>query len=58
METILSQIEELNKSQTVGDNLVVNKLIVNKDKGNKKELPFIATEKWIDQLGNRLQIHS
>ena len=57
METILSQIEELNKSQTVGDNLVVNKLIVNKDKGNKKELPFIATEKWVSQLGQRLLIN-
>ncbi len=57
METIFSQIDELNKSQTVGDNLVVNKLIVNKDKGNKKELPFIATEKWVSQLGQRLLIN-
>ena len=54
METIFSQIDELNKSQTVGDNLVDNKLIVNKDKGNKKELPFIlaSTGHSEDQLSS------
>ena len=27
-------------------------------KSKKQLLPFVATEKWIDQLGNRLQINS
>ena len=28
------------------------------DKRKKQVLTFVATEKWIDQLGNRLQINS
>ena len=44
--------------QKVEDNLFVKNIIVNKDKIKKQVLPFIATERWIDQLGNRLQINS
>jgi len=49
---------ELDNQQRVEDNLFVKNIIVNKDKIKKQILPFIATEKWIDQLGNRLQINS
>ena len=37
------------------ENLFVDKIIVNKNSNIKSQLPFIATEKWISQLGNRLQ---
>lgn len=37
------------------ENLFVDKIIVNKNTNIKSQLPFIATEKWISQLGNRLQ---
>ena len=49
-------MDEFNKKNKVEDNLFVKNIIVNKDKSKKQILPFIATEKWIGQLGNRLQI--
>ena len=54
---ILDQMNELDKKESE-DNLFVNKIIVNKDKCEKQVFPFIATERWINQLGNRLQINS
>ena len=55
---LVDQMSELYKKEKVEENLFVKNIIVNKDKGKKQNLPFIATEKWIDQLGNRLQINS
>ena len=55
---LVEQISELYKKDKVEDNLFVKNIIVNKDKNKKKFLPFIATEKWINQLGDRLQINS
>ncbi len=57
MNMILDQMNELDKKKPE-DNLFVNKIIVNKDKCEKQVFPFIATERWINQLGNRLQINS
>ena len=37
------------------ENLFVDKIIVNKKRDIQSQLPFIATEKWVSQLGNRLQ---
>jgi len=37
------------------ENLFVDKIIVNKKRDIHSQLPFIATEKWVSQLGNRLQ---
>ena len=37
------------------ENLFVDKIIVNKNRNSKVELPYIATEKWISQLGSRLE---
>lgn len=54
----VDQMSELYKKEKVEENLFVKNIIVNKDKRKKQYLPFIATEKWIDQLGNRLQINS
>ena len=58
MNALVNQINEFNKKNKVEDNLFVKNIIVNKDKSKKQVLPFVATEKWIDQLGNRLQINS
>ena len=55
---ILDQMNELDKKEKVEENLFVKNIIVNKDKRKKTVLPFVATERWIDQLGNRLQINS
>jgi hypothetical protein len=51
-------MSELYKKEKVEENLFIKNIIVNKDKVKKQYLPFIAIEKWIDQLGNRLQINS
>ena len=53
----VDQMNELNKKDKVEDNLFVKNIIINKDKGKKQVLPFVATEKWIGQLCNRLQIN-
>ena len=58
MNALVDQINEFDKKNKVEDNLFVKNIIVNKDKSKKQVLPFVATEKWIDQLGNRLQINS
>ena len=55
---LVDQINELHNQKKVEENLFVKNIIVNKDKIKKQVLPFIATERWIDQLGNRLQINS
>ena len=54
MNTILNQMSEFDKKEKVEDNLFVNNIIVNKDKSKKQTLTYIATERWIRQLGNRL----
>ena len=58
MNMLVEQMNELYKKEKVEDNLFVKNIIVNKNKKEKQYLPFIATEKWIDQLGHRLQINS
>ncbi len=57
MYKLVDQMNELNNKQKIEDNLFVKNIIVNKDKIKKQDLPFIATDRWIDQLGNRLQIN-
>ena len=44
-----------NTENRLEENLFVDKIIVNKKRDIKPQLPFIATDKWISQLGNRLQ---
>ena len=39
------------------ENLFVKNIIVNKDKGKVPTLSYVATEKWLEQLGNRLEIN-
>ena len=58
MNALVDQIKEFNNKVKVEENLFVKNIIVNKDKSKKQVLPFVATEKWIGQLGNRLKIYS
>ena len=58
MNMLVDQMNELDKKEKVEENLFVKNIIVDKNKRKKQYLPFIATEKWINQLGNRLQINS
>ena len=58
MDMLIDQISDLRKKEKVEDNLYVKNIIVNKDKRKKQFYPYIATEKWINQLGDRLQISS
>ena len=57
MKLLLDQMNEQSKKEKVEDNLFVKNIIVNKDIRNKKVLPYIATERWINQLGDRLQVN-
>ena len=57
MKSLINQINELNKKDKVEDSLFVKNIIVNKDKSKKIVVPYIATEKWISQLGERLLIN-
>ena len=58
MKLLIDQINELHKKEGSEDNLYVKNIIVNKDKSKKQFLPYIATDRWINQLGNRLHINS
>ena len=54
MNALIKQMNEITKNEEVEDNLFVKNIIVNKDKSKKQTLTYIATERWIRQLGNRL----
>ena len=55
MNDLLNDISFKTKENKLEENLFVDKLIVNKNRNSKVELPYIATEKWISQLGSRLE---
>ena len=55
MNVLLNDVSLKTKEDKLEENLFVNKIIVNKNKNSKIELPYIATEKWISQLGSRLE---
>jgi len=57
MNELLNDIKLKNKENKFEENLFVDKIIVNKNRNSKIELPYIATEKWISQLGSRLEIN-
>ena len=54
MDKIFYNIPESNENK-FEENLFVKNIIVNKDKGKVPTLSYVATEKWLDQLGNRLE---
>ena len=55
MDKIFYNIPERLNENKFEENLFVKNIIVNKDKGNIPTLSYVATEKWLKQLGNRLE---
>ena len=54
MNILLNDKNEEDKNYKFEDNLYVKNIIVNKDKNTRKVTTYVATEKWISQLGDRL----
>ena len=57
MDNLFYNIPERISENKFEENLFVKNIIVNKDKGKVPTLSYVATEKWLEQLGNRLQIN-
>ena len=57
MKYLLDDISLKTIENKFEENLFVNKIIENKNSDPKVEYPYIATEKWIGQLGSRLEIN-
>ena len=57
MDKIFNYNPDLVNENKFEENLFVKNLIVNKDRGKVPTLSYIATEKWLEQLGNRLKIN-
>ena len=55
MNELLNDISFKTKENKLEENLFVDKIIVNKNRDAKVELPYIATERWMSQLGSRLE---
>ena len=56
MDKIFNYIPDKVNENKFEENLFVKNIIVNKDKGKVPTLSYVATEKWLEQLGNRLEI--
>ena len=56
MDKIFNNLEANDIENKLNENLFVKNIIVNKDKNNGPILQYIPTEKWLEQLGNRLEI--
>ena len=58
MSKLLNNIsEQINENKTE-ENIFVKNIIVNKNKQNNINSVFIPTEKWVMQLGERLEFSS
>ena len=57
MDKLFYNIQERISENKFEENLFVKNIIVNKEKYKKQFLPFIATEKWVGQLCNRLRVN-
>ena len=55
MSNLLNNISEQIKENRTEDNLFVKNIIVNKDKLIQMDTIYIPTEKWVMQLGKRLE---
>ena len=55
MDELFNEISLKTKENKLEENLFVDKIIVNKNRNSKVELPYIATERWESQLGSRLE---
>ena len=57
MSKLLSNITSQIKENSVEENLFVKNIIVNKNKINNTDSIYIPTEKWVMQLGKRLELN-
>ena len=55
MDKIFNNIEAKDIDNKFEENLFVKNIIVNKDKNRRPVLPYISTERWLGQLGSRLE---
>ena len=55
MDKLLNDIIAKENENNIEENLFVKNIIVNKDKNKVPILPYIATERWLEQLGARLE---
>ncbi len=54
MDKIFNNLEAKDIDNKFEENLFVKNIIVNKDKNRVPKLPYISTERWLGQLGGRL----
>ena len=57
MSKLLNNITSQVKENSVEENLFVRNIIVNKNKINNTDTIYIPTEKWVMQLGKRLELN-
>ncbi len=57
MSKLLNNITSQIKENSVEENLFVKNIIVNKNKINNTDSIYIPTEKWVMQLGKRLEFN-
>tara|TARA_B110001452_G_scaffold62128_1_gene48897 strand:- start:79 stop:255 length:177 start_codon:yes stop_codon:yes gene_type:complete len=57
MSKLLNNITSQIKENSVEENLFVRNIIVNKNKINNTDTIYIPTEKWVMQLGKRLELN-
>ena len=57
MSKLLNSITSQIKENSVEENLFVKNIIVNKNKIDNTDSIYIPTEKWIMQLGKRLELN-
>ena len=57
MSKLLNNITSQIKENSVEENLFVKNIIVNKNKIDDTDIIYIPTEKWVMQLGKRLELN-
>ena len=57
MSKLLNSITSQIKENSVEENLFVKNIIVNKNKIDNTDGIYIPTEKWVMQLGKRLELN-
>ena len=57
MSKLLNNITSQIKENSIEENLFVKNIIVNKNKIDNTNSIYIPTEKWIMQLGKRLELN-
>ncbi len=55
MDKIFNNIKPQDIENKFEENLFVKNIIVNKNQNKVPILPYISTERWLEQLGSRLE---